>query len=48
MRAITLTPGLKGSARLEEVPEPAGEDGALLVRAQWLATTVSRRPAGSA
>src|SRR5262249_50560153 len=33
MRAITITPGVKGSARLEEVPEPAERDGALLVRA---------------
>ena len=32
MRAITLTPGVKDSARLEEVPEPAAADGALLVR----------------
>jgi len=33
MRAITLTPGVKDSARLEEVPEPAAADGSLLVRA---------------
>ena len=33
MRAITIKPGVKGSARLEEVPEPAERDGALLVRA---------------
>ena len=32
MRAITLTPGIKDSARLEEVPEPPRSDGALLVR----------------
>jgi len=32
MRAITLTPGVKGSARLEDVPEPSPADGAVLVR----------------
>lgn len=32
MRAITLTPGLPNSARLEDVPEPGVEEGALLVR----------------
>ena len=31
MRAITLQPGVKDSAALEEVPEPPVEDGALLV-----------------
>src|SRR5215831_8351995 len=29
----TLTPGTRGSARLEDVPEPAAADGALLMRA---------------
>jgi glucose 1-dehydrogenase len=32
MRAITLKPGVKCSARLDEVPEPTAADGALLVR----------------
>ena len=31
MRAITLRPGVKDSAELEEMPEPAAEEGALLV-----------------
>jgi glucose 1-dehydrogenase len=33
MRAITLKPGVKGSARLDEVAEPAAAEGAILVRA---------------
>ena len=32
MRAITAVPGQRGSVGVEEVPEPAEEDGALLVR----------------
>jgi len=32
MRAITLKPGVKGSARLRDVPEPPPEDGSILVR----------------
>src|SRR5262249_47932043 len=32
MRAITLPPGVPDSARLDEVPEPAASDGAILVR----------------
>jgi len=32
MRAITLTPGVKGSARLDDMPEPAPADGPILVR----------------
>jgi glucose 1-dehydrogenase len=32
MRAITVLPGIACSARLEEVPEPAQSDGAVLVR----------------
>ncbi len=32
MRAMTVVPGEPGTARVEEVPEPADEDGALLVR----------------
>lgn len=33
MRAITVRPGIRDSARLEDVPEPDETDGALLVRA---------------
>ncbi|MFO0990117.1 MAG: glucose 1-dehydrogenase [Alphaproteobacteria bacterium] len=33
MRAITVRPGMKGSAELSDVPEPSASDGALLVRA---------------
>ncbi len=32
MRALVVTPGKPGSARLEDVPEPAAEQGALLVQ----------------
>ena len=32
MRAITAVPGQRGSVGVEDVPEPAKEDGALLVR----------------
>lgn len=32
MRAITLRPGVANSARLDEVPEPAPADGAILVK----------------
>jgi threonine dehydrogenase-like Zn-dependent dehydrogenase len=32
MRAITVLPGTAGSGRLDEVPEPALDEGALLVR----------------
>src|SRR5262245_10902296 len=32
MRAITLTPGVKDSVRLEDMPEPPAADGSLLVR----------------
>jgi glucose 1-dehydrogenase len=32
MRAITVSPGIPDSARLEDVPEPAEADGAILVR----------------
>jgi threonine dehydrogenase-like Zn-dependent dehydrogenase len=31
MRAITLEPGVKDSAELEEVAEPAPDEGAVLV-----------------
>jgi len=33
MRAVTLAPGKAGSQQLDEVPEPAAQEGALLVRA---------------
>jgi threonine dehydrogenase-like Zn-dependent dehydrogenase len=33
MRAITVKPGVANSGRLDEVPEPAPEDGAILVKA---------------
>lgn len=36
MRAITIVPGVANSARLEDVPEPALADGAVLVRASAL------------
>jgi glucose 1-dehydrogenase len=36
MRAITVQPGAAGSARLDELPEPAPSEGALLVRARLL------------
>jgi glucose 1-dehydrogenase len=32
VRAITLVPGLSGSARLDDVPEPPASDGTILVR----------------
>ena len=32
MRAITVSPGIAHSARLEEIPEPSPGDGAVLVR----------------
>jgi threonine dehydrogenase-like Zn-dependent dehydrogenase len=32
MRAITLKPGVRDSARLDEMPEPPAADGALMVR----------------
>lgn len=36
MRAITLTPGIPDSARLDDVSEPAAEEGSVLVRATAL------------
>src|SRR5262249_16593460 len=33
MRAITVTPGLADSARLEELPDPPVSEGSILVRA---------------
>ena len=32
MRALTVAPGLAGSARVEDIPEPPQSDGAVLVR----------------
>ena len=32
MRALTVAPGVAGSARVEDVPDPPGSDGAVLVR----------------
>ena len=36
MRAITILPGVANSARLDDVPEPALSDGAILVRSSAL------------
>jgi threonine dehydrogenase-like Zn-dependent dehydrogenase len=36
MRAITVTPGVANSARLDDVPEPPPSDGAILVRTRAL------------
>ena len=33
VRAMTVAPGAAGTARLDEIPEPAASDGAILVRA---------------
>jgi len=55
MRAITLTPGVKGSARLDDMPEPPPADGPILVRNEmaaqalaqadkaWLGALITRR-----
>jgi glucose 1-dehydrogenase len=43
MRAITLTPGVKNSARLEEVPEPSVADGPILVRTLALGVCATDR-----
>jgi threonine dehydrogenase-like Zn-dependent dehydrogenase len=43
MRAITLAPGVRDSARLEDVPEPDAADGALLVRALALGICATDR-----
>ena len=32
MRALTVEPGIPNSARLDEVPEPALSDGAILAK----------------
>jgi len=33
MRALTVAPGIAGSARVEDIAEPPRSDGAVLVRA---------------
>jgi threonine dehydrogenase-like Zn-dependent dehydrogenase len=43
LRAITVTPGRSGSARLEEVPEPASAQGSVLVRALALGVCATDR-----
>ncbi len=43
MRAITVIPGLSGSARLDEVPEPDAAQGAVLVRALALGVCATDR-----
>ena len=43
MRAITVTPGVAGSARLDEVPEPPLADGAVLVRTRALGVCATDR-----
>ena len=36
MRAVTAVPGQRGSAGVQQVPEPSGADGALLVRGRLM------------
>ncbi|MFL5091595.1 MAG: glucose 1-dehydrogenase [Xanthobacteraceae bacterium] len=43
MRAITLIPGVKDSARLEDMPEPPLDDGSLLVRTLALGVCATDR-----
>jgi glucose 1-dehydrogenase len=43
MRAITVTPGVAGSASLDEVPEPPLADGAVLVRTRALGVCATDR-----
>jgi threonine dehydrogenase-like Zn-dependent dehydrogenase len=43
LRAITVIPGRTGSARLEEVPEPAPAEGSVLVRALALGVCATDR-----
>jgi len=43
MRAITVSPGIPESARLDEVPEPPAEDGAVLVRTLALGVCATDR-----
>jgi threonine dehydrogenase-like Zn-dependent dehydrogenase len=43
MRAITVSPGIGNSARLEEVPDPPLSDGAILVRTRALGVCATDR-----
>jgi threonine dehydrogenase-like Zn-dependent dehydrogenase len=43
MRAITLTPGVADSARLEDVPEPSAAEGSILVRTMALGVCATDR-----
>ena len=43
MRAITVSPGIANSARLDEVPEPPHSDGAVLVRTLALGVCATDR-----
>jgi threonine dehydrogenase-like Zn-dependent dehydrogenase len=43
MRAITVSPGIANSARLDEVPEPPLSDGAILVRSLALGVCATDR-----
>src|SRR4051794_10704880 len=43
MRAITVSPGIANSARLDEVPEPPLSDGAVLVRTRALGVCATDR-----
>lgn len=43
MRAITVSPGIGNSARLEEVPDPPLSDGAVLVRTRALGVCATDR-----
>ena len=43
MRAITISPGIANSARLDEVPEPPQSDGAVLVRTLALGVCATDR-----
>ena len=42
MRAMTVVPGQKGTAGLEEVPGPGVQDGALLVRGMAVGRSAAR------
>ena len=51
MRAMTVVPGQKGTAGIEEMPDPDMQDGALLVRGiavgiwrSWMFTTPPTPP----
>jgi glucose 1-dehydrogenase len=43
MRAITVSPGITDSARLDEIPEPPAEDGPVLVRTLALGVCATDR-----